>query len=166
MYYKEMITRIKNEKGKFIQKSNQPRQVRSLRLTDSAWTKLGELAEAQGITRGDFIENLVINHVLHGYNVTLKPVDAYKVQQLEIPIKSIEIFITQALLVKRLNVKAHLIAQSKGKSGDKALLSWSLAHDPDGIAWRYDSKTKKYTPAADLTSSQSSLLAEWLRVNQ
>lgn len=88
-------------------------------------------------------------------------------QQLEIPTLLTEIHpITQSLLVKRLGVSADQIRKSKGRTGDKALQSWSPACDPDGIAWRYDSKTKKYTPAADLTPNQLSRLAEWLEVNQ
>ena len=42
--------------GKFTSKSDESREVRSLRCTDATWQKLGELAELQGITRADLIE--------------------------------------------------------------------------------------------------------------
>lgn len=42
--------------GKFASKSDEHREVRSLRCTDATWQKLGELAESQGITRADLIE--------------------------------------------------------------------------------------------------------------
>ena len=88
---------------------------------------------------------------------------AHFAKQLEIPTLLADVpFVNQGLLVKRLDVSAERIRKSKGKTGDKALQSWSLHYDPDGIAWKYDSKTKKYTPAADLTPTQSYRLSEWL----
>jgi hypothetical protein len=88
---------------------------------------------------------------------------SFLVEQLEIPVLSTKIIlITQALLIQRLVVSAQQIRKSKGKPGDKALQSWSSSYDPDGIAWRYDSKTKKYTPAADLTPGQFVRLSKWL----
>ena len=42
--------------GKFTSKSDEHREVRSLRCTDATWQRLGEVAESQGITRADLIE--------------------------------------------------------------------------------------------------------------
>ena len=42
--------------GKFTSKSDEGREVHSLRCTNTTWQKLGELAELQGITRADLIE--------------------------------------------------------------------------------------------------------------
>ena len=42
--------------GKFASKSDESREVHSLRCTNTTWQKLGELAESQGITRADLIE--------------------------------------------------------------------------------------------------------------
>ncbi len=44
--------------GKFALKDEDPRRVRSLRLTDSAWEKLGIAARASGMTRADWLEEL------------------------------------------------------------------------------------------------------------
>ena len=55
--------RIRDETGRFIQKSLQPRKVRSIRLTDLTWEYLGELASNQCITRADLIEEFVENGV-------------------------------------------------------------------------------------------------------
>lgn len=46
----------RNEAGKFSAKSNENRQVRSIRLTDVTWNALGELANELSITRADLIE--------------------------------------------------------------------------------------------------------------
>lgn len=57
--------RIRGDNGKFVQKSNEPRLVKSIRVTDSAWEILGNIADQRCITRGDLIEYFAINHVLH-----------------------------------------------------------------------------------------------------
>lgn len=49
---------VRSEGGLFGMKGDQPRRVRSLRLTDSAWESLGELADQRGITRSDLIEEI------------------------------------------------------------------------------------------------------------
>ena len=41
----------RNESGKFAAKSNENRQVRSIRLTDSVWDTLGKIADERSITR-------------------------------------------------------------------------------------------------------------------
>jgi hypothetical protein len=45
--------------GKFTLKANEPREVRSIRLTRLTWKILGEIAHQRGITRADLMENLV-----------------------------------------------------------------------------------------------------------
>jgi hypothetical protein len=45
--------------GKFALKNNDYRQVRSLRLTDDTWKALGIAAECLGITRADYLEEIV-----------------------------------------------------------------------------------------------------------
>lgn len=52
----------RDERGKFLNKSNDYRQVRSIRVTDKAWKKLGEIAEIQSITRADLIEMWLKNN--------------------------------------------------------------------------------------------------------
>jgi len=51
-----MIKQGRNESGKFASKSDEMRQVRSIRLTDAAWDSLGKLADKRSITRADLIE--------------------------------------------------------------------------------------------------------------
>ena len=51
-----MSQQERNEAGKFAAKSNEMRQVRSIRLTDTTWDKLGGLANHRGITRADLVE--------------------------------------------------------------------------------------------------------------
>lgn len=46
----------RNKKGQFGSKSNSNRKVRSLRITDDVWEKLGMMADKRGITRADLIE--------------------------------------------------------------------------------------------------------------
>ena len=49
----------RSEDGKFAPKSEQFRQVRSIRLTDETWAVLGSLAEQRCITRADLLEEFV-----------------------------------------------------------------------------------------------------------
>ena len=59
------MTRIRGDNGKFVQKSNEPRPVRSIRATNSTWETLGNIARQRCITRADLIEHFTLNHVLH-----------------------------------------------------------------------------------------------------
>ena len=61
----------RSESGRFTFKSNEPRQVRSIRLTDRTWELLGELAQSRSITRADLIENLVETGVIGEDSLTL-----------------------------------------------------------------------------------------------
>lgn len=53
-----MTIRTRNEEGKFTKKSNESREVRSLRLTDSTWEALGQVAQAKNFTRSDLLESM------------------------------------------------------------------------------------------------------------
>lgn len=61
------MTRVRGNKGKFVQKSDEHRHVRSLRVTNSTWSELGHIAEDFSITRADLIEKLIDDHVLRDY---------------------------------------------------------------------------------------------------
>lgn len=54
-----MVKRQRSESGKFVQKSDEMRRVRSIRLTDTAWDELGRIANQRDITRADLIEELI-----------------------------------------------------------------------------------------------------------
>jgi hypothetical protein len=48
----------RDAQGKFALKDEEPRLIRSLRLTDSAWEKLAVAASASGMSRADWLEEL------------------------------------------------------------------------------------------------------------
>jgi predicted DNA-binding ribbon-helix-helix protein len=52
------MTQDRTEQGKFAPKSEEYRQVRSIRLTDTTWEKIGFAAEKRRITRADLIEQM------------------------------------------------------------------------------------------------------------
>jgi len=54
----------RTEGGKFAPKSDEPRHVRSIRLTDTTWEVLGAIAIQRGITRADLLEQLVEEGVI------------------------------------------------------------------------------------------------------
>jgi hypothetical protein len=55
-----VITNMKRDiQGKFALKNDDYRLVRSLRLTDETWIALGIAAECLGITRADYLEQIV-----------------------------------------------------------------------------------------------------------
>lgn len=49
----------RNSSGQFQGKSESLRRVRSLRVTDEAWEKMGEVAEDEGMTRADWLERTI-----------------------------------------------------------------------------------------------------------
>ena len=52
---------LRDAQGKFAQKNDEHRCVRSLRLTDTTWTALGEEAESLSLTRADYLEQIFRN---------------------------------------------------------------------------------------------------------
>jgi hypothetical protein len=50
--------------GKFALKSDDYREVRSLRLTDDTWKALGIASECLGLTRADYLEHIVRHNTL------------------------------------------------------------------------------------------------------
>ena len=53
------LTQPRTSDGRFTLKSHQKRKMRSLRLTDQTWEKIGAIAQSRGLTRADLIEDLV-----------------------------------------------------------------------------------------------------------
>jgi hypothetical protein len=45
--------------GKFTLKNDDYREVRSLRLTDDTWKRLGIVSECLGLTRADYLEEII-----------------------------------------------------------------------------------------------------------
>lgn len=50
--------------GKFALKNDDYREVRSLRLTDDTWKALGIASECLGLTKADYLEEMVRNDLL------------------------------------------------------------------------------------------------------
>jgi len=53
-----MINEVRDTLGKFAPKSEVPRKVRSINLTDDAWQWLAAVAKKAGMTRNDYLEAL------------------------------------------------------------------------------------------------------------
>lgn len=53
-----MINQVRDTSGKFAPKSEVPRKVRSVNLTDDAWQWLAATAEKAGMSRNDYLEAL------------------------------------------------------------------------------------------------------------
>lgn len=51
------------DNGKFAAKGSEPRAVRSIRLTDSAWNALEDKASEQDMSKADYLEALVSGEV-------------------------------------------------------------------------------------------------------
>lgn len=123
--------------GKFASKSDEPRHVRAVRLTDSAWKKIGAMALARGMTRADLLEEWARQ----------PPVP--EVNQLEIFAPTPNELITPETrkngseLARRLNVTSGAITNWLG-SGD--VTRKTKEHDPDNIAWERVVGTRYYRP--------------------
>lgn len=52
------MTQDRTESGQFAPKSQKPRHVRSIRLTDETWENIGKIADIRRITRADLIEQM------------------------------------------------------------------------------------------------------------
>lgn len=48
----------RDEYGKFVTKSGEHRAVRSLRLSDTTWSAMGEMAESRSLTKADLLEQM------------------------------------------------------------------------------------------------------------
>jgi len=58
-----MINEVRDTSGKFAPKSEVPRKVRSVNLTDDAWQWLATVAEKAGMSRNDYLEALAFGNI-------------------------------------------------------------------------------------------------------
>ena len=73
------MKRKRDIQGKFTLKNHDYRQVRSLRLTERTWKKLGEASESRSITRADLLENLVQqNKEIFADSRSIEPLNSQK----------------------------------------------------------------------------------------
>lgn len=56
------MAKIRGQYGQFAQIGSEERKVRSLRLTDSTWEALGQIAEEKEATRADLVEELAATY--------------------------------------------------------------------------------------------------------
>jgi hypothetical protein len=54
-----MSNKVRDVSGKFASKSEAPRKIRSVNLTDETWQQLATVAEKTGKSRNDFLESLL-----------------------------------------------------------------------------------------------------------
>jgi len=73
------MTQDRTEGGRFAPKSEDYRHVRSIRLTDVTWEKLGYAAEAQRITRADLIEQMAQDGVFDQETLTTNTLDSNQI---------------------------------------------------------------------------------------
>jgi len=59
-----MLNEVRDTSGKFAPKSEVPRKVRSVNLTDDAWQWLVAVAEKAGMSRNDYLEALAFDNIL------------------------------------------------------------------------------------------------------
>ena len=58
----------RDDQGRFINKSESERKVRSIRATDSTWKAFGSIASQRGITRADLLEEMIRSNEIRGRN--------------------------------------------------------------------------------------------------
>jgi hypothetical protein len=66
----------RNTSGKFVVKSEHPRKIRSVNLTDRAWQWLADVARKSGISRNDYLEAMAEDYVpsMETVSVEIKPI--------------------------------------------------------------------------------------------
>ena len=136
-YTVKMVKQGRNTSGKFEAKSGSRRAVRTMRLTDTAWEKLGVVADSRGVTRADLIEEWAKQDFLQ------------QVSQPTLPSKEIitkDTRKTGTELAHRLVVSSAALTNwlNSGTFSEK-----SRKNDPDDIAWDRETSTKKYRPILD-----------------
>ena len=68
-----MINEVRDTSGKFAPKSEVPRKVRSVNLTDDAWQWLAAVAEKAGMSRNDYLEALAFGQTPFMETAKLQP---------------------------------------------------------------------------------------------
>lgn len=75
--------------GKFAPKSNEPRHVRTIRLTDTTWEKMGYAADKRCITRADLVEQMAEDGVFDNGLETTQLSCAISLNEVEVAIEEI-----------------------------------------------------------------------------
>jgi hypothetical protein len=147
------MNRTRGKSGKFIQKTDEKRQVRSLRVTDSVWEAFGKYAEERGITRADWLEERIQSEEQH--HVIAQP--SLKMQPVKEPKKAVK----SASVKRSSGVRYYLqltysVNLSTGKTRwmrwywDGSDLIEKISRHPSKYAKLYDSKAGALTAARKL----------------
>lgn len=99
--------------GKFALKNNDYRQVRSLRLTDDTWKALGITAECFGMTRSDYLEQVIRVSTSPSITWEKEPVDEAKNTVIE-PATTLSTVATLETLRDRILLQLKLGKQAPG----------------------------------------------------
>lgn len=83
-----MANKARNTSGKFAPKSDTPRKIRSVNLTDRAWQWLADVAVQSGVSRNDYLEAMAEGGIpfMETVNSEIEVDSANTVQQLDIEI--------------------------------------------------------------------------------
>ncbi|KAB8313855.1 hypothetical protein SD81_010350 [Tolypothrix campylonemoides VB511288] len=97
--------------GKFALKNDDYRQVRSVRLTDETWKILGITAECLGMTRADYLEQLMTGNASPSITREKEPIDQDKTTAVELTttpfrVTTLETLRDQVLLELKLGKQA------------------------------------------------------------
>ena len=97
--------------GKFALKDDDYRQVRSVRLTDETWKALGIAAECLGMSRSDYLEELVRGNGIPSITREKEPIHQTKTTVVELAttpltVATLETLRDQVLLQLRLGKQA------------------------------------------------------------
>ena len=131
-----MAKQNRSTSGKFEAKSDRPRSVRTMRLTDLAWEKLGSIAASRSGTRADLIEEWVA---------------AYLPQQND----QLALFVPNQEVITNETRKTGVQLAHRMKMSSAALTNWiregtllsnTKSHDPEGIAWQREAGSRNYYP--------------------
>jgi len=80
------MTQDRTEGGQFAPKSEEYRQVRSIRLTDKTWEKVGQAAEVLQITKADLIEQMAEDGI---FDQPTAPINTINRSQLLLAVESV-----------------------------------------------------------------------------
>jgi predicted DNA-binding ribbon-helix-helix protein len=114
-----MTQQGRNEDGQFLSKSDENRQVRSIRLTDITWDTLGNSADKRSITRADLIEEWVNNVNNDSF------ISSDRIKELELQVENLKnnsIHISDLALVK-LDKAATLRRITRGELIERLIVS-------------------------------------------
>ncbi|GAA6623541.1 hypothetical protein [Scytonema sp. NUACC26] len=97
--------------GKFALKNDDYRQVRSLRLTDDTWKALGIAAECFGMTRSDYLEQVLRDNASPSITWEKEPINQAKTTVVELAttpllVATLETLRDQVLLQLKLGKQA------------------------------------------------------------